>query len=123
MWNKPTVKQLAKIPALYATEDIPAEKKIIHMHFFVGGCDWWIAGYNGKDTFFGFACLGDPEMAEWGYISYSELKELKVRRMFEVDRDMHWKPIEFGKLPIAQKVGVWWVGICMKKQPIPLCWP
>lgn len=105
MWNKPTQKQLAKIPAFYSTEDIPAEKKIIHMHFFMGGCDWWIAEYDGDGTFFGFACLGDPEMAEWGYISYHELMSVKLKWL-EVDRDIHWEPVEFGKLDIVKKVRV-----------------
>lgn len=106
MWNKPTTKQLAKIPALYSTEDIPTENKKVVMHFFMGGCDWWITEFDGVDTFFGFACLGDPEMAEWGYVSYSELRNTRVKWL-EVDRDIHWKPIEFGKLDIAKKVGVY----------------
>ena len=99
MWNKPTVKQLAKIPKLYSTENIPTQKKKIHMHFFMGGSDWFIAEYDPKsEIFFGYAILnGDLEMAEWGNISYKELRDLKVKGWLEVDRDKWWKPVTFEK--------------------------
>jgi hypothetical protein len=66
--------------------------KVIYEHFFIGGCDWYIAEYDGDDLFFGYADLGDPLSAEWGYISYQELREVKVGPGFEVDRDLHWTP-------------------------------
>ena len=57
-----------------------------HLHFFIGGCDWYIAEYDGKDTFFGFAILNnDDEMAEWGYVSFRELKEIRIDGWLEVD--------------------------------------
>lgn len=91
MWNAPTEKQLAKLPALYATENTPLAEKKIYMHFFIGGCDWWVAEYDPQERlFFGFANLNDPQNAEWGYVSLDELKALKVQRFMEVDRDMHW---------------------------------
>ena len=91
MWNKPTKKQLEKIPRLYDTEYTPFKDKIIQMHFFIGGCDWYIAEYDGNGLFFGYAILnGDTDCAEWGYISYDELKELNFNG-FKVDRDLHWK--------------------------------
>ena len=46
MWNMPTEEELAKIPMLYETENIPLMDKIIHLHFFIGGCDWYIAEYS-----------------------------------------------------------------------------
>lgn len=95
MWNKPNKEDLDKIPRLYETENIPLKDKVIHMHFFLGGCDWYIAEYDGKDLFWGYAILnGDTKNAEWGYISFKELIELNVYRI-EVDRDLHWesKPV------------------------------
>jgi len=41
MWNKPTKEDLKKIPAFYTTEKTPLKEKVIHMHFFIGGCDWY----------------------------------------------------------------------------------
>ena len=77
MWNQPTEVELNKIPRLYATEDVPAKDKVIHLHFFLGSSDWYLAEYDGDDIFFGFACLNNwKDLAEWGYISYKELKEL-----------------------------------------------
>ncbi len=92
MWNQPTEQQLAKLPRLYQTEDIPLRDKEIHLHFFIGGCDWYIAEYDGEDLFWGYAILNnDFEMAEWGYISFQELKELKIPPGFEVDCERDWK--------------------------------
>ena len=102
MFNEPTDTELAKVPRLYETEDVPAKDKIIHLHFFLASSDWFIAEFDGVDTFFGFVCLnGWKDCAEWGYISFKELKELKVEQpilfggekrftILEVDRDLHW---------------------------------
>jgi len=102
MWNQPTEVELAKVPRLYETENVSAKDKVIHLHFFLGGSDWFICEFDGENTFFGFACLnGWTDLAEWGYISYKELKELKVEQpilfggekrftLLEVDRDLHW---------------------------------
>ena len=93
MWNKPTSEELSKIPALYSAEHIPLKEKVIYMHFFLGGCDWYASEYEPKDLlFFGFAILNnDLEMAEWGYFSLEELSSLKVQ-FLEVDKDMHFTP-------------------------------
>jgi len=93
MWNKPTEKRLAKIPKLYATENIRAKDKKIYLHFFIGGSDWYIAEYDGDDTFFGFCILnGDTSCAEWGYVSFKELQSLRMG-FVEVDceKASYWK--------------------------------
>lgn len=92
MWNEPTDKELSKIPKLYETEKIKPKDKKIYFHFFIGGSDWFIAEYSQiEDLFFGFTILNnDHENAEWGYISFTELKDLKMG-FIEVDRDLHWK--------------------------------
>ena len=51
MWNIPSAGQMALLPRLYETENIPLEEKIIQMHFFLAGCDWFIAEYDGADLF------------------------------------------------------------------------
>ena len=78
MWNTPAQERLDQIPRLCETEGTPLSDKLIYLHFFFGGCDWYIAEYDGEDIFFGYAILnGDIINAEWGYISFSELKDLK----------------------------------------------
>jgi len=85
MWNEPSTERLSKIPRLYETENIRTQDKLIHLHFFIGGCDWFVAEYDGEDLFWGFAILNqDYEMAEWGYASFSELKSIKVNGV-EID--------------------------------------
>ena len=79
MWNEPTQEQLDRIPNLYDSEHIPLRDKTIWLHFFLAGCDWYICEYDGEDLFFGFAILnGDLINAEWGYVSFNELKSIKV---------------------------------------------
>ena len=93
MWNEPTKEELSRIPKLYETEEIPLKDKIVHLHLFLGGSDWYIIEYDGNDLFWGFAILnGDYEMSEFGYISFSELKSIKLNGVFEIDRDLYWKP-------------------------------
>ncbi len=76
---------------LCETEKIPLKEKLIYLHFFIGGCDWYIAEYDGDDIFWGFAILnGDQFNVEWGYIPFSELKEIK--RVFEIDCEINWEP-------------------------------
>jgi hypothetical protein len=99
MWNRPTQKQLAKIPKLYATEDVPFKDKKIYMHFFVAGCDWYISESDGNDMLFGFAILNsDLYNAEWGYVSFRELLDLKIGGFLEVDREIHWKVQKAGEI-------------------------
>ena len=95
MWNIPSEKRLERMPRLYATEKTALGEKVIHLHFFLGGCDWYIAEYDGKDLFWGYAILnGDYQNAEWGYVSFRELKELRTREGFEVDCEAEefWSP-------------------------------
>ena len=85
MWNEPTKNRLAKIPKLYETEKLNLKEKLIYLHFFIGGCDWYAAEFDGKDMFWGYAILNnDFEMAEWGYFSLSELKSININNI-EVD--------------------------------------
>jgi len=107
MWNKPSKEELANIPAFYSTEEVPLKEKIIWMHFFIGGCDWYVAEYDPESQiFFGFVILnGDYDNAEWGDFSLQELCDLKVK-FLEVDKDCHWIPkkaIEIEKIRKAER--------------------
>jgi len=85
MWNEPTPEQLAKLPNLYETEKVPLKDKPIYIHFFIGDCDWFVSEYDGEDLFFGYAITGNPIFAEWGYMSFQELKQIRVPPGIEVD--------------------------------------
>ena len=108
MWNQPNKERLSRIPRLYETETehVPLEDKLIHLHFFLGGCDWFIAEYDGHDVMWGFAILNnDLQCAEWGYISLSELKSIRLEYL-EVDCELaeywHVRPAcEVDKIRLA----------------------
>lgn len=85
MWNIPTDDRLAKMPMLRTTDHIPLKDTLIYLHFFIGGCDWWAAEYDGEDLFWGFVNLSDHAYAEWGYYSFDELKRIKIDGWREVD--------------------------------------
>ena len=109
MWNEPTRERMNRIPKLYETEKIPLKDKQVHLHFFIGGCDWYICETDGKDIMWGFCILNnDYEMAEWGYVSLSELRDIKVNGWIEVDCELEavWKmrrAVDVDKIRIAQR--------------------
>lgn len=89
MWNEPSKERLNRIPRLYETEKIPVEEKMIYLHFFIGACDWYVAEFDGEDTFFGYVVLnGDMQNAEWGYFSFSELRDISVQGWCEIDCEL-----------------------------------
>lgn len=107
MWNEPSKERLLKIPRLYETGNIPLKDKLIYLHFFIGGCDWYVAEFNRSDLFWGFAILNnDYEMAEWGYFSFREMKEINISGI-EIDCESEdiWKickASQIEKICIAQ---------------------
>jgi hypothetical protein len=101
MWNVPNKERLAKIPRLYETENIPLKDKLIHLHFFIGGCDWYICEFDREDLFWGFAILNnDFQNAEWGYISFGELKSIKIDGWLEIDCEIE----EFWQIREASEI-------------------
>jgi hypothetical protein len=99
MWNEPSQSRLDAVPRLYETENIPLKNKLIHLHFFIGGCDWYVAEFDGEDTFFGYSILNlDYPNAEWGYFSLAELKSLSVG-WFEVDCEEPWDVVPAYAIP------------------------
>ena len=93
MWSIPSEKRLEKIPT--DTEKVEVLEKLVYLHFFFGGSDWYVVEYNpSKRVFFGYVILnGDKEMAEFGYFSFDELLEISING-FEIDceKAKFWKP-------------------------------
>jgi hypothetical protein len=98
MWNPPSEELLKQVPRLQSTEQVPLREKVIHLHFFSGDCDWYVAEYDGDDLFFGYAVLnGDMPNSEWGYFTLSELKDISIYGL-EIDHDVYWKPTPAGEI-------------------------
>ena len=66
--------------------------KIIYERLYIFSSDLYVAEYDPADqVFLSYAILNEAyQNAEWGYISYKELKEVNIKG-FEVERDMHWQ--------------------------------
>ena len=108
MWNTPSKQTLAKIPGLYKTEDVSLKGKQIYLHFFIGRSDWYVAEYDGDTLFWGFTILNnDLEMAEWGYISFTELKEIRVGPGVEIDCEINWKVRKACEIENIREVQGW----------------
>lgn len=99
----PLERDLAQVPPLYGTEGQSFSERLVHLHYFAGAADWWVVELDPVSGLaFGYACLGDPELAEWGYISLPELEELYVPAASRqpgylsppviVERDLGWQP-------------------------------
>ena len=65
MWNEPTKEQLAKIPRLHETENIPLKDKPIYLHFFIGRCDWFLSANMTAKT----SSLATPSSATQDLVS------------------------------------------------------
>lgn len=94
------------IPPLYATESTPAEDKVVCARLFAlaSAATWYLVEYDPQDGLaFGYADLGDPGSAEWGYISITELELLRWLGVPRVELDLHFTPTKFGDLKEVQR--------------------
>ena len=87
------------MPKTYETDGQGRSAKI-SLHYFKGGCDWWIVERDMEQEqhqAFGVACLGyEPEL---GYISIPELLEAGA------ELDLHWSPVTVGEV-MNQKLAI-----------------
>lgn len=84
-----------RLPKLYATENVPLEKKIAQVKFFTPDSSWtWFAvEFDGEDRFFG---LTYGQFKEWGYFSLKELESTRGPLGLAIERDKWFEP-----MPIA----------------------
>jgi len=91
MLNAPRKEQLNSLPDLYSTENISLEDKPVHLHFTIDRCHWWAMEFDGEDTFFGYVMLnGWYQDAELGYFQLSDLKDVKLAGIIEVECEENW---------------------------------
>jgi hypothetical protein len=77
---------------------IKLKDKRNYLHCFIGRCEWFISEYDGEDLFFGYAIIGNPEFAEWGYISFTELKQIRIPPGIEVDCEFLDPPLKSSEI-------------------------
>jgi hypothetical protein len=94
----------ADVPALYSTEDVPLKDKIIHLHYFIGGSDWYVSEFDkATGLAFGFAVLNfQSQDSEWGYSNLYDLERLELSQGDEriVNRDLRWEPKKFSEITL-----------------------
>lgn len=86
------------MPVTYQ-QDGKGEEAVAYLHYFRGGCDWWITEKDLEDDTpqaFGLASLNGME-PELGYISIDELVSLGV------ELDLYWTPITLAEIRQARK--------------------
>lgn len=86
MWNPPLSDQLAQIPKLYSTPNIPFPDKMVYLHFFLGINEWFVTEFDGENIFAGYS----TEKEQWGHFYFDELKRLNHQGA-EVDCNSFWQ--------------------------------
>lgn len=95
-----------KTPALYGTEATPLDQKVVHVHYFAGGWDWYVTEANWESGR-AFGLVKSPMGSEWGYFDLAEMEAVKPRAKaagqtltlsWVVERDCHWTPVTAGAL-------------------------
>jgi hypothetical protein len=89
------------MPATYET-DGQGDAAIVHLHYFIGGSDWYIVERDGSDEqeqAFGLAILnGDTQNAEMGYINIGELVA------HDVELDLYWNPRTLAEIKKEKRI-------------------
>jgi len=106
----PSAAEARKIPTFDGPVDWDhLRDQTVHGHYFVAGCDWWVTRYDpATGMAFGYACLNDPNCAEWGDIPLTELEEIGVpmnlisggqtyEMKIPVERDCYWTKVAAGE--------------------------
>lgn len=89
-----TAELLDKFKKQGDTSNKTADEVMVIAKFFnpCGAGTWFATEYDPIDRiFFGYANLGDPEMAELGSFSLDELQEYKGRFGLGIERDLFFK--------------------------------
>jgi hypothetical protein len=91
----------SKLPALYETEEIETEEKVVYVKYFciTNGWTWYGVEYDPKEKlFFG---LVDGFEREWGYFSLKELEQInEINRIPIIERDYYFEPTKIKDLDL-----------------------
>jgi hypothetical protein len=109
---------LNRIPEYYDTEHTIADHKVIWIHYFSGGCDWYLAELDRVD-WIGYGAADIGHGPEWGPFSLPELERVRadgrivtlgmapqmhrVPGLLIVERDCHWTPRTWGEIEIEKR--------------------
>jgi len=97
--TKALIKQM---PTLDETASLRIEEQFAYAKIFnpMGGHTWYLTSYSEEENLaFGFVNLGDPQMAELGYISMHELESIRLPFGLKLERDRG-----FDKMPLQELI-------------------
>lgn len=93
---------LENVPALYETEEIPVEDKIVKAHYFAQSCDFYVVEINPEDgEAFGYTKFAAFESGEWGYIDLPTMESNKTLASglgLVIERDLYWSEEKFSEV-------------------------
>jgi hypothetical protein len=95
----PPAPELARIPGERKTENVPPDETMIHLHYFGGPFDCYLAEVwedDGDWLGFGYTQIQGLGDGEWGLTSLSELEEINTHGgLVIIERDLWWEPVPF----------------------------
>ena len=106
--TKELAKKMPKFRAQEKTRD-----PIVYAKLFCpwGRATWWLTEYDAAENVaFGFAYLGDEDMAELGYIDLTELSEVFGPFGLKIERDIH-----FSEIPLSEALSNFGLERCAEK--------
>ena len=91
-----TKANLKKLPTLEESAEWSIDQQKVWVKLFnpAGSQTWYITASDPDENLaFGFVNLGNPQMAELGYISIHELENLRLPFGLKIERDRHFDPM------------------------------
>ena len=109
MLNRPTESELLELAQIKVDKDAPLEDRVIHMHFFLDGHDWYVSEYDPRRRhFFGYMIPNDDyHLARWGYFCFDELDRARKNANAEVVRNTSWHPKKAIQIDRIRDVYAW----------------
>ena len=94
MINRPEESELLKLAQIEVDKNTPLEERVMHMHFFLDGHDWYLSEYNPfSRTFFGYYVPHDQyHKACWGHFNIDDLYYMRDYKNRRVTRNTDWMP-------------------------------
>jgi len=94
MINRPNESELLKLAQNKIHKNTPLEERVMHMHFFLDGHDWYLSEYDPLSrTFFGYVVPQDQyHKAGWSRFSIDDLYQMRGHKNRRVTRNTDWIP-------------------------------
>ena len=99
---------LKRLPKLGTTSELSMSEVTVQAKLFnpMGAHTWYLIEYDPESKIaHAFCNLGDPQMAEIGDVSITELEELRLPLGLGIERDIHFEPRNLKEIYDLVKAG------------------